>query len=60
MIIALPHDTDDIIRHALTELGLKVGKRAKTALTQFVPAGASQSNAADFPSQPTGDDDIPF
>ena len=27
---------------------------------QFVPAGASQSNAADFPSQPTGDDDIPF
>jgi len=26
---------------------------------QFVPAGASQSNAADFPSQPT-DDDIPF
>jgi single-strand DNA-binding protein len=27
---------------------------------QFVPAGASQSNAPDFPSQPTGDDDIPF
>jgi single-strand DNA-binding protein len=27
---------------------------------QFVPAGASQSNPADFPSQPTGDDDIPF
>src|SRR6476619_5930160 len=27
---------------------------------QFVPAGASQPNAADFPSQPTGDDDIPF
>ena len=27
---------------------------------QFVPAGASQSSAADFPSQPTGDDDIPF
>jgi len=27
---------------------------------QFVPAGASQSNAADFQSQPTGDDDIPF
>src|SRR6478735_3787079 len=27
---------------------------------QFVPAGASQSNAADFPSQPTGDDDSPF
>ena len=27
---------------------------------QFVPSGASQSNAADFPSQPTGDDDIPF
>jgi single-strand DNA-binding protein len=27
---------------------------------QFVPAGASQSNSADFPSQPTGDDDIPF
>src|SRR3954470_16280275 len=27
---------------------------------QFVPAGAAQSNAADFPSQPTGDDDIPF
>ena len=27
---------------------------------QFVPAGALQSNAADFPSQPTGDDDIPF
>ena len=26
---------------------------------QFVPAGASQSNAADFPSQPA-DDDIPF
>jgi single-strand DNA-binding protein len=26
---------------------------------QFVPAGASQSNTADFPSQPT-DDDIPF
>ena len=26
---------------------------------QFVPAGASQSNSADFPSQPTGDDDIP-
>ena len=26
---------------------------------QFVPAGASQSSAADFPSQPT-DDDIPF
>ena len=25
---------------------------------QFVPAGASQSNTADFPSQPT-DDDIP-
>jgi single-strand DNA-binding protein len=28
---------------------------------QFVPAGAAQSgNSADFPSQPTGDDDIPF
>ena len=27
--------------------------------SQFVPAGASQSNAADFPSQPA-DDDIPF
>lgn len=27
---------------------------------QFVPAGASQSNGPDFPSQPTGDDDIPF
>jgi single-strand DNA-binding protein len=27
---------------------------------QFVPAGASQSNSADFPSQPTGDDDVPF
>ena len=26
---------------------------------QFVPAGAPQSNAADFPSQPA-DDDIPF
>ena len=26
----------------------------------FVPAGAAQSSSADFPSSPTGDDDIPF
>jgi len=39
MIHALPHDADSSIRRVLTELGFKVGQRAKTKLTQFVPAG---------------------
>ena len=32
----------------------------KRQAVEIVPAGAAQSSSADFPSSPTGDDDIPF
>jgi len=35
----LPKDSDVLIRGALTDCGVKIAKRSKVSITQFVPAG---------------------